>query len=413
MSSPAEPESRDEQRSLREWKSAKKSRKAPREFLRVALGLELQTSYSRQKLQGILAWMRKHGNWRIEMREGFPYLSKKQLLRWRGDGIIGAFHDQDEASEMAALGIPVVNTSGMAPGSGLPTVCLDDEAIGRLAANHLIERGFRDLHYFSPESHADVGRLRYLGFEKTARSAGVAVQSHWIDASVPQRNLVKADPYLKRVRGIQGEAGIFCVSDRVAYGLLEACRQLGIPVPNQLSVVGSNNDEVLCQLAHSPLTSVDESTTALGYRAAGMLHQLMGGSRLEERYVKVAPAGIRVRASSDRLPRDSGDLAIALRFIRDHAHEAINVPDVLRLTSVSRRSLEMLFLKEIGHGIYDEIRRVHIGRAEELLRDTDLPVIEIARRSGFRSLNRFEITFKNITGSTPAAYRKRHLSKAF
>jgi LacI family transcriptional regulator len=390
--------------------SRKSQKRSGQRQYHVALALDPATTYSRQKLQGVLAWMRKHGHWKVAMHEAQPYLPLKELLKWRGDGIVGEFFTEVEESAATGLGIPLVNTSGMIPQSAIPTVCLDDEGAGELAAKHLLGCGLRELHFFGCK-HQAIAHMRWRGFQKSAEVGGARAVAHWIDLPKNQSQWVQPKPYLEALRGIQNEAGVFCQGDRIAFGVLAACRELGIPVPGQLSVVGANNDEILCQLAEPPLSSVDEDTAAVGYHAAAMLQQLMSGKKLPVTRKRMPPAGLRQRASSDKLPHGPADLGRALRFIRGHIHEQIGVPDVLRLVPVSRRTLENLFLKEMGHGVYEEIRRLRIERAKELLRETNKSILKVAIESGFKTLQSMELTFRQFEGGTPVSYRKKHLSR--
>lgn len=345
------------------------------------------------------------------MRDAQPYLTHSQLKRWKGDGIIGEFFNEEEAEAVMKLGIPTVNTSGMLPFINMPTVSLDDFEIGRLAGRHLVEKGFDSLHFIGLQMNRMIAQLRLEGMESEATQAGLKVTAHWIPGHVRDQEIVNPRTYLSILRTLKNqEAGVFCMTDRVAYGVLAACHKLKLDVPAQVAVVGSNNDEILCQLANPPLSSVDESATSVGYHAAEMLSMLMSGEPLPQRHLRVPPAGLRVRASSDRLPKGPEELTKALSFIRDHANEPIGVPDVLRHVNVSRRTLEMLFQKKTGHGIYHEIRRIHIERAQELLRSTSDPILEVARKCGFQSLQRFEANFREFTGCSAAAYRRRHLS---
>lgn len=388
-------------------------KRAERRPFRVALSISLTASYSRQKVQGVLTWFRRHGGWRIEMRDAQPYLSIGELKRWSGDGILGEFFSGEEAAAVMSLGIPAVNTSGMLPHIDMPTVSLDDREIGRTAGRHLVEKGFTELHFIGLERNRAIGQTRLEGLEEEAHKAGLSVTAHWVSDIRRVSDITNPRTYLDIVSLLKGrEVGVFCMMDRVAYGVLSACQELGLDVPNQVAVVGSNNDEILCQLATPPLSSVDESATLLGYHAAEMLNALMSGETIENTRLKISPAGLRVRASSDRLPTGPEDLTRALRFIREHAGEPIGVPDVLRQVRVSRRTLEALFRKKTGQGVYHEIRRIHIEHAKELLRSTSYSIMEVARKCGFQSLQRFEVNFREFTGCSATAYRNRHLSNS-
>jgi len=387
----------------------RKSRSTPRTTPRVALSIFLDSTYGRQKMQGILAYMRKNPGWRVPIRAGNPFLPWEELKRWRGEGIIGEFYTQEQIDAIKGLGIPAVNTVCGLKREQMPTVGLDDDAVGRMVAEHLCAKGLKELHFFG-QGYFRYARTRQKAFIAAAKRSGARVHLHDLDCPNRADVLMKAGTYLGFLRGVTGPCGAFCATDRIAFGVLEACRKLGINVPNQMAVVSSNNDEMLCQLATPPLSSVDEGATALGFAAAELLDGLMLNQKPESRRILLKPAGLRVRASSDILVVGEGHLSSALRFIRDHAHEAIYVPDVQRTTHLSRRSLELLFKKSLGHGIYREIQITHVHRAQQMLRETPLTILEIARCCGFLSLNRFEVAFKKITGCPAATYRKQHLS---
>jgi LacI family transcriptional regulator len=388
------------------WKSQRKLKNAPKP-LKVALCIPLDTTYGRQKLLGVLAYIRKHPGWQVAMSKGHPFLNQKEIARWQGDGIIGEYYTDRQVAEALARGIPVVNTSGTKSGTELPTVGIDNEAIGALAADHLLKSGRKKFLFFG-RNDLPYAVTRFKAFERRIAAAGGEAEAHWIGKLRDDELVVEPRLYVPILKKLRGPVAVFGATDRIAFGLLEACRALDLHVPNDVAIVGCNNDEILCRLANPPLSSVDESPSAVGYHAAVLLDRLMKGKTPGEVYQLLPPAGLRVRESSDVLPIQNNDLAGALRFIRDHSHEIIGVNDVMCTTILSRRTLEGLFLKGLGHGIYQEIRRVHIQRAQQLLRETTLPLLEIARQSGFNSLSRFDVAFRKLTGLPPMTYRRKH-----
>ena len=382
--------------------------KRQKAHLQVALSIELNSTYGRQKLQGILAYMRKNPGWQVPLREAQPLLPWRELKKWRGDGIIGEFLTEGEIDEVLALGVPVVNTALTLQRDRVPTVGNDDIGIGEEAAKHLLGLGVEGFHYFAQPQHR-FSKDRWQAFARIVRSQGRVARAHWIEED-DQNALLKAGHYLKALKATDGRCGIFCATDRIAYGVSEACRKLNLPVPNQMAILGVNNDEVICQLANPPLSSIDEGATAVGYRAAELLAGLMAGQAAPKRRIRLPHAGLRQRASTNVLATGNNHLAAALRFIQEHEGDPIYVPDVLKATTLSRRSLEMLFEKGVGHGIYKEIRIVHVRRAERLLRETSLSILNIAQQSGFTSIHSFETAFQSVNRCSPSQYRRKHLT---
>ena len=376
--------------------------------LQVALSMELDSTYGRQKLQGILAYMRKNPGWQVPLRDALPLLPWGELRKWRGDGIIGEFFTEEKVDEMLSLGIPVVNTALILKRDRMPTVGNDDIGIGHEAANHLLGLGVDSFLYFA-RTRVRFSEDRWQGFAKMLRSMRKTVHPHWIEEE-DQNALLKAGPYLKALKAADGRCGIFCATDRIAYGVNEACRKLNLPVPSQMAILGVNNDEVLCQLANPTLSSIDEGATAVGFRAAELLAGLMAGEAVPKRRILLPHAGLRQRSSTNVLATGNNQLAAALRFIQEHEGDPIYVPDVLKATTLSRRSLEILFKKGVGHGISKEIRLAHVRLAERLLRETTLPILNIAQQSGFTSIHSFETAFQGVKHCSPSQYRRKHLT---
>lgn len=201
---------------------------------------------------------------------------------------------------------------------------------------------------------------------------------------------------------------ILASSDRQAANVLEACHLAGIAVPEDMAVLGAGNHTQLCELSTPALSSIDCDLEARGYQAASLLFQLMrGGSRTNDP-IQIPPSGIAIRRSTDTYAFGDPDLSKALRFIHHHAHESINVRDVLGATSISRRSLENRFRRHFSRSLHEEIWRVHFELAQKLLTTTDLGLQQVAERSGFRTASALPNLFNQKTGLTPRSYRTEH-----
>jgi LacI family transcriptional regulator len=196
--------------------------------------------------------------------------------------------------------------------------------------------------------------------------------------------------------------------DTHAHDLAEACLEAGIPVPEQVAIVGVNNDDLLCDSAWPPLSSVEADFTRIGYMAARMLDRMLSGETLDatERHVRLPPLGVVQRQSTSTLAIKDENLAEAVRFIREHACDPCSVTDVLREVPVGRRWLERQFVVQLGRTPHDEIARVRIESAQRMLRRPELGLEEIAFRCGFAGLKAFYQAFRKVAGTTPAAYRR-------
>ena len=195
-----------------------------------------------------------------------------------------------------------------------------------------------------------------------------------------------------------------------AHDLAAACVEADLHVPDEVAIIGVNDDDLLCEGAWPPLTSVQCDFERVGYTAAELLYRLMRGETppAEELCVRVPPLGVTHRPSTDILAVQNPDIVAALRFIRDHACDPCSVSDVLRQVPVGRRWLERNFLEQIGRSPYDAILQIRIKRAQELLTKTNLNVQEIASECGFNSIRNFNHQFRLSTGDSPAAFRRFH-----
>jgi LacI family transcriptional regulator len=193
--------------------------------------------------------------------------------------------------------------------------------------------------------------------------------------------------------------------DGRAVQVLQACRRIGVAVPDELAVLGVDNDELLCDLADPPLSSVATGILEIGSLAAELLSRMMAGERIPPGPRPVRPSGVVIRQSTDMLAIDDRPVSDALRFIRESAGRTICVEDVLRVVPLSRRVLESRFRRLVGHTPHEEIVRVRLRRVEELLIETDLPLKSIASRTGFPSVQYLICAFKQRNGVTPGRYR--------
>ncbi|HOM16208.1 MAG TPA: substrate-binding domain-containing protein [Thermoguttaceae bacterium] len=245
-------------------------------------------------------------------------------------------------------------------------------------------------------------------FQQIAHSYGVQCETFCLR---PRRQSSEAwDEEQERlaewVRGLAKPVAIYTCNDDYGMRVLDACRRADVLAPESAAVLGVGNDECLCHVSNPPLSSVDLDAERIGYRAAQLLEHLMAGGAAPKRPVLIPPRGVVARASTDVLATDDEDVVRAVRFIREHAYEGIRAADVLQHVAMSRAALEPRIKAVLGRTVAQEIRHRQIERVKELLRETDMPLKQIALQTGFRYPEYMMRAFRQATGMTPKQYRK-------
>lgn len=290
-----------------------------------------------------------------------------------------------------------------------PVVAIDSHAAGAIAAQHLIDCRFRNFAFYGANT-GSVGQARLEGFRRTLAGHGFSAAECTVEAPSPDQRLSHSHrpPLIEWLRAQPKPLGVLAYDDVIAHDLAETCLEANIAVPEQVAIVGVNNDDLMCESAWPPLSSVDADHTQVGYEAAKILDRLLAGEQIigPERRLLIPPLGVVKRQSTDLLSLEDEQLASAMRFIREHACNPCTVLDVLRAVPVNRRWLERQFVGRLGRTPHDEIRRVRIETAQRLLTQTDLTMPQIAARCGFEELKSFYFAFKHVTGTTPAACRR-------
>lgn len=385
---------------------------APRQLPRVAILSETAVAPRRRMLAGVARYMHEHRPWAIYLKPFNVERSLRAWLRdWGGDGILLSSLEEGSA-RLPALGIPIVDMAGSLARHGVPLVHADDVAIGRAGAAYLLDRNFRHfafVEYLAANSASWSGQRR-TGFADTVAARGFRCDVHQLQFPAPgsggpavwerqQRGLVEW------IRSLPKPVGVMTSTDLLGQQFLESCQRAGVVVPEQVAVIGADNDELICDVCSPPLTSVIIDDFRRGYEAAAVLDRLMAGGRPPSEPILIEPAGIVSRASTDILAIDDPVLARALRFIRDHATEGADMAQLLRAVPVSRSVLERRFRKVLGRSINDEFVRTRLNRAIELLQSTEMEPKAIALRAGFGAASYMGAVFRAKLGRTPGSYR--------
>jgi LacI family transcriptional regulator len=376
-------------------------------FMKVALLFETTNAYARAILLGVGDYMLSHGPWSVHFAElGSDDTPPRWLNGWDGDGVMFRGESRRVARAVAGLPTPMVDLTPSRLLQRAPWVKSDDAAIARLAAEHFLDRGFR--HF------AFCGDARFSWSMRRGEQFGLLLRGGgrtW-HAYAPLARVASSDSEVDAIAAWLEElpkpVAVFACYDNRGQQVLEACRRANLAVPEQIAVLGVDNDEALCALSPPPLSSVILNPRRAGWEAAALLAAMMNGARVPpgEPHL-IPPVGIATRQSSDILAVGDPKIASVLRYIREHACEGIRVSDVLRECPMARRALEKRLRRLIGRTPRQEILRVQLNRAKELLVGTGLPVWEIAERIGFEA-DYLSVVFKRENALAPAAYRERY-----
>jgi len=351
---------------------------------------------------GLASWARINGPWRIEVLSAPRPDNIAWLDRAGYAGLVATSPTPDTARTLVAFATPVVSV--MSSLQGLPTVNLDDRAIGAMAAEHLVSCGYRRFAYYGVS--AGWSTARYAGFSEALRAVDGSCINNAHDGRWPSWDTAQDE---RQVRGflqmLSKPTAVMACSDMFARVLADAASDLRIAVPDDVAIVGVDNSESLCESDEVTLSSVDVGMDRMGQEAGRVLSQLMDQGRLADPLVLTPPSAVVQRRSTDAAAFSDREVANAVRYIRETACEGITVDDVCRHISISRRQLERRFLKTVGRLPGAQIRNLRIARAKELLSETKLPFTQIALRCGYEHLSSFSSAFKEATSKTPTQWR--------
>lgn len=378
-------------------------------------------AYDRCILRGINRYLRSHLLWLtyVDLYRQLRDAPPRWLDGWHGDGIIYRSILPHFAERLRELKIPLVNLSDHWSSPDLPLIRSDDHAIGRIAAEHLLERGFRRFAFCGYNDTAWSQRRRE-GFAAAVERQGQwcgAYESSWDGFHSQHRGEREYEAIGRWLASLPRPLGVLACNDARGYQVLESCQRIDAAVPDEIAVIGVDDDELCCSVCRPPLSSVMPNPERIGYEAAALLDRLMGrpgaerGKKNECREVFIEPLGVTTRQSTEVLALDDPNLAAAVRCIREHACEGITVPEVLKRVPLRRIELERRFRKYLGHSPQAEIRAVQLKRVKQLLADTDLSLEQIARLAGYKHPEYMNVVFKRLTGQTPAHYRQQLKSR--
>jgi LacI family transcriptional regulator len=356
-------------------------------------------------LLGVAHYAVHYGNWHLSTLPAEPNWVNRDTDSVAG--MILRLHPSDPGQDRRVRDLPfdgpvvVIGTEDLS--EGRPTVYWDPHAVGRVAADYLIQQGHQSFATIGEAAHA-AARLRIEGFVQRIHQAGHHCEQ--LHPAGPERT----DKWDRLLGRLPRPVGVFSPSDLVARVVLDHAVRLGIAVPMDMAVVGGSDERLTCELNRPRLSSVELPAHRVGFEAATLLARLMEGASAPAEPMLIPPGGVIERETSYLTAAEDAQVNQALQYIRDHSGQPIAVADVLRAVPLSRRALELRFKRATGHTLQKEIWRVHVNRARRLLVETDLPMPDVADRAGFADAQRMYEVFKRETGDSPTGYRQQRRS---
>jgi LacI family transcriptional regulator len=380
----------------------------------IALLVPASGGYSRGICKGVANYALDHENWVIFPYERAEFMKLPHWLK-KGhiDGIIGFISTPELGHQITSLGVPIVDVQGEGNCPGSPVFDTDPEIVARVAVDFFVQAGFINFAFAGYPTIFFSDR-RSAAFSRILRDRNQGVNVYTPPAKVSET--IKHQ--FRELKGIEYEptlaawltqltkpVAILACNDIRGQQIITACRDMGISMPSEVSVIGVDNDDILCRLCRPTLTSIAPDNEGIGQMAAEMLNRMLNGERVEARFYNLPPSRIVERQSTDITTAQDPIVLAASRIIRDRACRGISVEQVCDLVNCSRSTLDNLFKKHLGRPVAGEMLRVRLNRGMRLLENSTLAIEQVARECGFLSAAYFCRFFKRETGTTPAQYR--------
>ena len=380
----------------------------------VALIVETSRSYGRSLLRGVASFAHTRTNWSLLHQEMTIDTSLPSWITASSASGVIARVDARNIVPLRSMGVPIVDVRCHDTFQGIPQVETDDQAVSQLAFEHLWERGFRRFAFCGYKfAHYSQTRLRF--FSQFVNQAGcplsVYESSSQPDATLTQveeRGHIDVDRMSAWLSTFAPPTGLFVCNDIRGQQVMNVCRSLEIAIPDDIAVIGVDDDDAICPLSDPPLSSVKPNAEQVGYRAAEILDSMMKGNAVPSAIEYVAPCEVVQRLSTQVYAVEDREIARACRYIREHACDGIDVSDVARVVSISRRQLERRFRERLGRTPHDEITMTQVARVKQLLRETRMTLEQIAASAGYSHTERLSTVFKRVTSQTPGIYRREN-----
>jgi LacI family transcriptional regulator len=374
-------------------------------LLGVFISVETSREYERGLLRGICRYNSLHQRWRVD-------LSLDGQFPRDADGVI--MEDRRGSPALLNRGVPIIFIGSLHKEIRRGhRIVSDDQAIGQMAAAHLLERGLRRFGFVGYDGRY-WSRLRQESFSRALADAHCTCTTFAQAPELRLRDWRREQRVLAEwLRTLAVPVGLLACNDDRARQVVDACATAGLSVPEQVAVLGVDNDEFVCNLSNPPISSVSLNLEDVGYRAAVLLDELMaarnGRGTCCPSQIQVSPVSVAARQSTEVASVADPCVMQALQFIRENSHRPIRIDEVARRVAISRRSLCDRFRQAVGCTVHQHIRKTRTARIEELLLGSSHSIGEIAKKLGFADSDHIAQYFRSVKGTTPGAFRARQV----
>lgn len=369
----------------------------------IAILVSTSRGWGRRLVKGILAYANEVGPWQVWVKPDAPDSFNELPHGWQGDGVIARVVSPNLATQLMASQLPVVNVADdPIAGFSAPQVQTDDNISTRMAVDHFIDRGFRNIAYIGSLDRPNAAKFAKK-FERTLAELGLncSVFPHQPSDSDPETTLTQW------LLSLPKPIGILTGGNNYGIDVINSCMEAGIPVPHDVAVLSGGYDELLNHSCYPALSGIITPTEQIGYKSAELLHQMMLGKSVQQTPIYLPPPGITEHLSTNTLAVNDPKLIQVVEYLRQHAFESIAMDDLAKSIPMARRSLERRFKQAFNRSPLDEIRRLRVDRARKLLIETDMPMQLIAEACGYATYNYLTHVFKQNTGINPSQYRNQ------
>lgn len=384
-------------------------------MIKIILLTDFGEEYSKNLLRGITRYSKDHGPWTFckmptYFRETIGIDGILQWAKeWEADGIIGQFYNDEEVKKFTQANIPVIAQDFKERFTDIPNITGDYRETGRLGAEYFLKKGFKNFAFYG-FGNIVWSRERAEGFEERVREAGYDLHYHELkESSSTDLWYYKPSALSEWLKSLPKPIALMTCDDNQGHHITEAARHAGIRIPDEVSVLGVDNDEMICDLSDPPLSSIELDSEKSGYEAARLMEQMIESKTCSGPDVIVKSTQVVTRHSTDIFASKDKYIVSALKYIHGNLDKNLKVDQVLREVPLSRRSLEKRFMMTTGYPVYEYIYNQRIERFTQLLLETDMTIFEIALDLGLSDSKNIARQFKQIKGLTPMEYRKKHV----
>lgn len=364
--------------------------------------------YDQRVHQGIANYALKAG-WHL-----CADVTKEKVIPWgwEGDGVLAwVGFDEELTKFVLEAKLPTVDFSFRRPNLRFPRVLCDHAAAATLVAEHFLVRGFSHFMYYSAQDNWAFEENGHAFAEHLKRAGRDCVWIRWHESSAFNTGHTqwkdKRRWLATQLRNAPKPLALFAATDDHALEITEVCEEIGLDVPGEISVIGTDNSLPAVDAMRTPVSSVDMNFSTLGYRGAELLDQLMHGRRPPTGPIRIPPTGLIERQSSDLLAINHPGLARCLRYLWENCHKPIGLEDLARVAALSRSGLHKAFLEQVGRPPGTELHRVRIETAKRILAGSSRKLDEVAELCGYQSANSFWVAFRQATGMSPRKYQQQ------